>query len=650
MRVAWHRWGAGALLAAALLLALAAPAAAQEDPGTTAEAEAQLIERYAPVIAVRIADGDCDTDGELYGPVPVEAVLGNPDVRLLRPKDGDHPEEVLTAGPTSRDIATLGRDFALDLPGYGLSPGCTYARDLAARVARASLRPTVYAHVAREPGVAGLAVQYWIYWYFNEFNNLHESDWEMVQVAFDGSSAEEALASEPSRVAYAQHSGGEVADWGASKIDTEGTHPVVYAAAGSHASYFGSALYLGTGENGAGLGCDDTREPLRRIHPGVVTVETDPDPAGPHGWLTFEGVWGEHQGGFNGPPDGPARKRQWREPFRWMAGLREDNPEVPGAQTIGPNVSATFCGVVEAVSDFAILAAQSRGTALVVLGLLVIGVGAPLRRTRWSPVVSEPLRQERAVGQIVGTTAQVRRSERRTFRALGLLVIPAMLAAAGLQALVLDLFGVGGWLEERSAGGLGGLFAILLGLAGAGVGFTMCSVAVTSALVLLHQRRPVSVRAAIENLGARRALSTTAATLGVGALCVVIAFTVIGIPIALWLAVRWLFIQDGILFRGLGVRDALRWSATIVHGHWWRTFGCAFLLAGIAIATGPLVGIALIFFTGLPLGLVNIFGSIVFALAVPWLVIARFLLYLDLEERFGVDAPPAPAEAGTPGP
>ena len=165
----------------------------------------------------------------------------------------------------------------------------------------------------------------------------------MIQVAFDGDSAEEALAAGPSRVAYAQHSGGEVADWGDSKVDKEGTHPVVYAAAGSHASYFGSAIYLGTGENGSGLGCDDTREPLRRVHPDVVTLATDPDPGGPQGWVTFEGVWGEPRGGFNGPPDGPARKRQWREPLRWMAGLRTGNPEVPGSTTIGPNVSSTFC-------------------------------------------------------------------------------------------------------------------------------------------------------------------------------------------------------------------------------------------------------------------------------------------------------------------
>ena len=632
-------------MGAALLLGMGRAAVAQGAAESARPAEAELIDRYSPVIAIRVADGECDTDGELYGPVPVEAVLGNPGVQLVRPKDDDHPEEVLTTAPTSRDLARLGRDFALDLPGNALSPGCTYARDLAARIAQAKLRPTVYAHVAREPGVSGLAVQYWIYWYFNQFNNLHESDWEMIQVAFDGDSPEEALASGPSRVAYAQHSGGEVADWDDPKVDKEGTHPVVYAAAGSHASYFGSAIYLGTGENGSGLGCDDTREPLRRVRPDVVTLATDPDPDGPTGWVTYEGVWGEPRGGFNGPPDGPARKRQWREPLRWMAGLRTGSPEVPGSTTIGPNVSSVFCSVVEAVSDFVNLAARSRGTALVVLGLLFVGVGVPLRRTRWSPAVARPLRQERALGQIVRATVRVRRSERRTFRTLGLLVIPAILAAAALQALVLGLLGVDGWLGDHSYGPVSGVLAVLLGLAGSAIGFATCSAAVTSALVLMTRREPVGVRAAIANLG-RRAWSTIGASLAVGALCVVLALTVIGIPLALWLGVRWLFVQDGMLLRDLGARDSLRWSATIVRGHWWRTLGCGTLLVAIAIATGPLVGIAMIFFTSLPLGLVNVFGSIIFALAVPWLVIARFLLYLDLEERS--EASP-PVEAPTAG-
>ena len=240
---------------------------------------------------------------------------------------------------------------------------------------------------------------------------------------------------------------------------------------------------------------------------------------------------------------------------------------------------------------------------------------------------------------------RVRRSERRTFRTLGLLVIPAILAAAALQALVLGLLGVDGWLGDHSYGPVSGVLAVLLGLAGSAIGFATCSAAVTSALVLMTRREPVGVRAAIANLG-RRAWSTIGASLAVGALCVVLALTVIGIPLALWLGVRWLFVQDGMLLRDLGARDSLRWSATIVRGHWWRTLGCGTLLVAIAIATGPLVGIAMIFFTSLPLGLVNVFGSIIFALAVPWLVIARFLLYLDLEERS--EASP-PVEAPTAG-
>ncbi len=55
---------------------------------------------------------------------------------------------------------------------------------------------------------------------------------------------EEALASEPAEVAYAQHEGGETAAWDAKKLERDGTRPVVYSSRGSHASYFGSALYL----------------------------------------------------------------------------------------------------------------------------------------------------------------------------------------------------------------------------------------------------------------------------------------------------------------------------------------------------------------------------------------------------------------------
>jgi hypothetical protein len=270
------------------------------------------------------------------------------------------------------------------------------------------------------------------------------------------------------------------------------------------------------------------------------------------------------------------------------------NPKVPGGGALGTNVSSLFCGTVEAASSFYNLAARSRATALVVLGVLVAGIGLPLRRTRWSPAEPVPLRQRRAAGQIVRTTARVRRAEPGTFLLLGLLVIPAMLAAAGLQALLLDVLGMREWLGDRGWGGLRALIALVLVLLAVGVGYAFCSAAITSAMALIGRGAPVGVGASVENLRGR-GWSAVGGTLGTLVVCVVLAVTVIGIPFAAWLFVRWLFLQEAIILRGLGLRDALRQSAALVRGAWWRTLGAAALFVAVAIATAPIVGFAMIF-------------------------------------------------------
>ena len=94
-------------------------------------------------------------------------------------------------------------------------------------------------------------MQYWFFYYFNEFNDLHEGDWEGMQVTFDASSPQQALSRAPDQIALFQHGGGEKASWHDAKVETEGRHPVVYVAAGSHATFFQSAVYV---ENGGGPG------------------------------------------------------------------------------------------------------------------------------------------------------------------------------------------------------------------------------------------------------------------------------------------------------------------------------------------------------------------------------------------------------------
>ena len=68
------------------------------------------------------------------------------------------------------------------------NPGCDYER-WSRRLAAGS-EPTVYAHVATEAGDPGqLALQYWFFYAFNDFNNTHEGDWEMIQLVFDADDA-----------------------------------------------------------------------------------------------------------------------------------------------------------------------------------------------------------------------------------------------------------------------------------------------------------------------------------------------------------------------------------------------------------------------------------------------------------------------------
>src|SRR5262249_44071728 len=147
-------------------------------------------------------------------------------------------------GPTAADIAGLGDDYYLNLPGDPVTSECEYARDFAALRKAGKAPSTTYVRIAREAGHSGIAVQYWFFWYFNQFNDLHEGDWEGMQITFDADTPEEALVKGPSQIGLFQHGGGETADWDDDQVEKHGNHPVVYPAAGSHATFFGPGIYL----------------------------------------------------------------------------------------------------------------------------------------------------------------------------------------------------------------------------------------------------------------------------------------------------------------------------------------------------------------------------------------------------------------------
>ena len=298
------------------------PAALRGSPsrGAATGDEDALAQKYSPVVRLVEQPVECGP-GEPYIPLDVDLLFGQPTVALRGPWN---TTDLVKIGPSAQDLVNR-FEYHLDYPGSALSPGCDY-ENWQRHLLAGGGSPTVYAHVATEPGHPGkLALQYWFFYVFNDFNNTHEGDWEMVQLDFDAADAAEALNTEPTAIGYSSHEGAERADWGDEKLEVvDGTHPVVYPAAGSHANKFGAALYLGSSAD-AGVGCDDTLGPHDELRPVVKTIPSDPAAAAKaYPWITFEGRWGELQPAFYNGPTGPNLKTSGPSPSRGpRAGARE---------------------------------------------------------------------------------------------------------------------------------------------------------------------------------------------------------------------------------------------------------------------------------------------------------------------------------------
>ena len=572
-------------------------------------------------------DPPCETTAEQYEPTTVSTVLGNPAVSLKRVEEGGD-EVLVKKEPTATDIAGLGSNYHLELPGDPLGDTCVYARDFARLKREGKAPPTTYAHIAHQVGRHGLALQYWFFWYFNQFNDLHEGDWEGMQITFEADNARQALAEGPGEMILFQHAGGERADWEDSKVEKEGTHPVVYPAAGSHATFYDSTVYVQNGANGSGVGCDNTSEPLREVRPHPVAIPTFPTTTGHFKWLTYFGHWGQEEKGFNNGPTGPLTKTQWLEPFSWMEKQRTTSPRLPGGSFAGPAVTGAFCGAVSTVSDVINVESRSQLAAVAMIAvpalLLILFVGV----TRWGPVDLSELRQRRAFGQIVRAARQLYGRHWRTMVPIGLSALVLVGTVRGLAALIAGQRGV-----DSATGRAGAHLALAdtiesLGqpIAGAIVAavviFAVRLLAETGAMGFLDSWRGML----------RRFWRVAAGSLlpYLGALALFI--TVIGIPFAIYKFVCWQFVQQEILFEDKGIREAFRGSSNRVRGRWWhavRALGFFWLLS---IAAGPVLGFTLIF-TNFSLLWINVIGSVVFALLVPYVALGRTLLYFDLGVR-----------------
>jgi hypothetical protein len=628
MAIAW-------VLSASACLAIATGASAAGEAGGNSAAK-RLIDAYVPRLMLREGDEICDTSGEQYEPTTVNTVLGNPRVTLTE-ADESGDETLVKRAPTAADIAGLGEEYHLNLPGDPLGDTCEYAKDFA-KLKREGKAPAVtYAHIARQKGRPGLAVQYWFFWYFNQFNDLHEGDWEGMQVVFESSDPAQALREGPSEVGLFQHGGGEKADWEDGKVEKEGTHPVVYPAAGSHATFYDAAVYVENGRKGSGVGCDDTSAPLRRLVVHPIQVPTHPGPHSRFAWLTYEGRWGQWEESFNNGPTGAQTKARWLEPMTWMEEIRTTSPRLPIGSLLGPTVTNSFCGAVASVTSF-LNHTQDTPWVLVAVPIAVLLLLALIAwRTRWWPLDLGNLRRSRAFGQLLLASGGLYRRHWRVFAPIGLTAIPII---GGFEALTWLLTGDPGRRLDDKVGhsGLHVALGEILSYIGAPIASAIVAAVVIAAVRQVSEDGEAGFVESYHRMW-KRFRRVVGAQLLASLALVGMVVTVIGIPFAAWKYVGWLFLQQQILFEDKTVREAFRGSSDLVRGRWWYTLRVAAVFWLIGTITGPVLGFALIF-ANTSLLLINAIGALVFALLVPYIAIGRTLLYFDLQ----IEAEEAPVK------
>jgi hypothetical protein len=624
--------------AAAVCLSLAYAAVAR------AQAEEELAERYAPVVRLVEQEEECGP-GEPYEPIDIDAILDEDTVSLRGPWRSN---DLVTIAPSADELGRGLYEYNLDFPGDALNPGCAYERW--ARRVTADTEPIVYAHVAQEAARPDrLALQYWFYYPYNDWNNLHEGDWEMIQLVFAAGSPEEALEQEPLEVGYSQHEGGERAEWGDDKLEiVDGTHPVVHAAAGSHANFYSEGLFLGRSAE-QGVGCDDTTGPSVEIRPVARSIPSEPEAGrAAFPWIAFEGRWGERQEAFYNGPTGPNLKTQWTEPITWSEGWRDRSYAVPAGGLFGTDATDFFCGAVEAGSNLLLRLLRTPALVVGVLAVLAAAVLYLLSRTSWSPGLPLRVRRRRSWGETLVSAWRMYVGRPRLFLGIGLLAIPIAVIVGFLQYVLIRATSVAGVDPDAEGGGFRVALAVGIGTVLTLLTLGLVQAAVARAMVEIDAGRKVGVVEAY-----RMALDSIGPLLGALAIAVavvaVLSISFFFVPIAIWLVVRWALLVPVAELEEASAAGALRRSGELVRHQWLKVGTLVVAAAILAIVAGPVIGTLLLLLVDAPLELVNVVSGLVYAVAMPFVGITTTYVYYDtlVRERLDETAPAAdelPAE------
>jgi hypothetical protein len=461
----------------------------------------------------------------------------------------------------------------------------------------------------------------------------------MIQLVFAASTPAEALTREPETVGYSSHEGTERATWGEAKLElVDGTHPVVYPAAGSHANKYTAALYMGRSTR-TGVGCDDTRGPHTELRPVVKTIPGDADAARrAFPWITFEGRWGELQPTFFNGPTGPNLKSQWTRPIETSDRWQSRSYGVPASGVLGTGATDFFCQGVTTGSKALVQLLRAPWPTLVVLAGLLLLVLYAGSRTTWRPSAPLRLARRRSAGQILASAGRMYVGRRWLFLTIGVMFLPLGILLSLLESVILGGFGLLGIDTTGDAAGALALFVITLGTTLTLLAIVLVQAATACALVEIDQGRPTGPIQAYRLALAKLRPLVGGLAIAV-AICGSLAVTGFLLPVAIWLAVRWTLLAQATVLEDRSAVGGLRRSARLVSGRWLRLALVVGIGGTLVVAAGPLLGALLVLATDAPLPLLNSVAAIVYALAMPYVALTTTYLYVDARIRLELEPP-----------
>jgi hypothetical protein len=269
-----------------------------DNDGILDSKEAQLASKYEPILHF--------ASGEKFFSTDVNYHIANSKLYM---KTGD-TNILIDSSPTTASIAQYTtEDYFLNntLGGFEkIAQDYTQKREI--------YGDKIYAHVTSEAQY--IVVQYWFFYAYNPGTlNQHQGDWEMIEIVLDS-------AETPLYAVYSQHNAGETAEW--KDVETvDATHPRVYVALGSHASYFRAYQgKIGTESDTVGNAYTIKPEDLEIVLLGEKGPGNHP---ASQDWLDFGGRWGNWDKQIDAyvgsaGPSGPGQNEnldKWSNPVSW---------------------------------------------------------------------------------------------------------------------------------------------------------------------------------------------------------------------------------------------------------------------------------------------------------------------------------------------